>query len=121
MSRKRRVAIVVSFVAFFICLALRVCFAIIPLYASPIPYLMARVDGGTIQSPNGMKYEVWFNDAGAMHSGAHWTWVVSNHVVFGKRVVEEGYLGPEHAVDGKAIDVQWDNNVPVIQFLPSRY
>lgn len=92
-----------------------------PRGASPLPYLLASVDGGMIESPNGQQYEVWFNDAGAAHSGAHWTWIISNHPAYGKRVVTEGYLGSEYAVENRPIPLSWDGDVPVVDFQRSRY
>ena len=115
---KRNKYLVIAAIAL-LCLV-RAWFAVVPFGASPIPFLVAKVDGGTIQSPNGHRYQVWFNDAGAMHSGPHWTWVVSGSLLFGKHVVTEGYLGPEHAVDKKPIAVNWGSGKPVIQFLDSR-
>ena len=82
-----------------------------------MPYLLASVDGGTIESPNGQKYEIWFNDAGAAHSGAHWTWIVLAHPAYGK----QGYLGSEYAVENRPIPVSWDGDLPVVDFQSGRY
>src|SRR4051812_18884446 len=55
-------------------------------------YLWSR-DLGTFPSPEGtLEVRVVVNDAGAMHSGNHWTWVLSFSRLCGWRVVAEGYL-----------------------------
>ena len=117
----RKLLIIGTLLAGAICASLRIYHAYVPWGAKPIPYLAASVDGGTIESPNGVMYEIWFNDAGAMHSGAHWTWVVKDHWLYGKSVVVEGYLGPDFAVDKVPTSITWDEDMPVIEFLPSRY
>lgn len=122
MNRKRirTLLIALALLVVLVCGTLRVYHAVVPRGASPLPYLLASVDGGTIESPGGTVYEVWFNDSGAMHSGAFWTWVVRSDPVYGKYVVTEGYLGPEYAVDHRTIPVSWDGDVPIIQFLSER-
>ena len=113
--------IAVATIAALLCVTLRIYHSFVPRGASPVPYLFASVDGGTIESPNGQMYEIWFNDAGAAHSGAHWTWIVSTHLAYGKRVVAEGYLGSGYAVDNRPIPVLWDGDNPVIEFQSGRY
>lgn len=115
--RIRTLMILVTLTAVAICGSLRLYHSFVPRGASAMPFLFASIDGGTIESPNGTVYEVWFNDAGAAHSGHHWTWITTNHPAYGKRVVTEGYLGSEYAVEKRPIPVSWNDNVPVIQFL----
>jgi hypothetical protein len=119
--RIRTILIIVATIAALLCVTLRIYHSVVPRGASPLPYLLASVAGGTIESPNGKKYDIWFNDAGAAHSGAHWTWIVSTHPVFGKSVVAEGYLGSEYAVEKSPVPVSWDGDNPVVDFRSSRY
>ena len=116
-----RIRYLILCLAVTVCVGFRAYTAIVPLGAKPLAYLLAKVNGGTITSPNGVAYEVWFNDAGAMHSGAHWTWIVSNNAILGKLVVTEGYLGPEHAHDNKTISLEWKDDIPKVDFLASRH
>ena len=102
-----------------ICCGIRIYHSYIPWGAELFPYI-SSVDGGTIQSPNGDTYAIRFNDAGAMHSGNHWTWLTSRNTLLGKYVVTEGYLGSEHAVDGKTIPLKWNNERPIVDFLEQR-
>ena len=99
--------------------------AIVPYGASFTPFVMARVKGPLIESPDGdAKLQVWFNDAGAAHSGNHWTWLVKDNPLFGKSVVAQGYTGAEQAVSGSGepIPVDWiDNTSFSISFLSGRY
>ena len=85
------------------------------------PYFAASNDGGSITSPNGVTYHIRFNDAGAMHSGNHWTWVISNNFLTGSRLVTEGYLGPEYAVQREQIPVEWEDDKPILPFRSGRY
>lgn len=119
--RIRTLLICMALSAITICTTLRIYHSFVPRGASAMPYLLASVDGGTIESPNGTVYEVWFNNAGAAHSGAHWTWIVETHLVHGKRVVTEGYLGSEFVVENRPIPISWNGEIPVIQFQPGRY
>ena len=119
--RLRSLTIAVTIIAMVICGALRIYHSFIPRGAEPLPFLIASVDGGTIKSPNGVEYQIWFNDAGAMHSGAHWTWVTSSQLVCGRVVVTEGYLGGNYAIEKQAIPVSWKDDLPVIQFMSGRY
>lgn len=93
----------------------------VPAGARPTAYILASVDGGTITSPEGRQYEIQFNDAGAMHSGNHWTWVVGYSWLTGMYVETSGYLGGEYAVDGQRIPVEWNGNEPVLPFEEGRY
>jgi hypothetical protein len=120
MKKKKAIIIVAVLV---ILLGWRTYRAIVPSGASFTPFLMARVEGPIVESPDGsIKLQVWFNDAGAAHSGNHWTWLVQDHCVFGKRVIAQGYLGAEQAVSGKPIPLNWiDNDSFSVAFLNGRY
>ena len=121
--RKRIFAIsVVALIA--ISIWLRIYFQFIPRglrWDSLIPFTSATVDGGQIASPNGTPYRAWFNDAGGMHSGHHWTYIVGYNSLTGKLLVDEGYLGAEYAVEGEEIPISWNGESPVLPFRSGRY
>jgi hypothetical protein len=57
------------------------------------PFYFNSRDLGTFPSPEGTnEVKVIVNDAGAVHAGHHWTWVLKCSRLGGKRVVAEGYL-----------------------------
>lgn len=121
---KPRTKTVLKFIvalAIFIVASLRVYREFVPAGANPIPYLGYSVDGGKITAPGGTSYNIRFNDAGGMHSGNHWTWVVKCNLLTGRYVEIAGYLGPEYAVDREKIPVQWDGELPVLPFRTGRY
>ena len=93
----------------------------VPAGAKSTAYIMARIDGGTITSPNGKKYAIQFNDAGAMHSGHHWTWVIDYHWLTGMNVKTAGYLGAEYAVGQEQIPIEWSGDDPILPFKNGRY
>ena len=94
---------------------------LVPAGAKSTAYILASVDGGTITSPNGSEYAIHFNDAGSMHSGNHWTWVVDYNWLTGLRVKTAGYLGAEYAVDREQIPIEWDGEDPILTFENGRY
>ena len=93
----------------------------VPAGAKSTAFILASVDGGTITSPSGNEYSIHFNDAGGMHSGRHWTWVVDYHWLTGLHVKTAGYLGAEFAVDREQIPIEWDGDNPVLPFENGRY
>jgi hypothetical protein len=120
---KRNILIAAACVAVVALAAVRTYFGFVPRGAAFQPWVLARVDGPELRSPDGRRVvRVYFNDAGGMHSGNHWTWVVEDGWWLGRRVVAEGYLGPDVAVRGAAVPLEWgpDNEVRV-RFLPRRY
>ena len=78
----------------------------IPVGVSLIPYGAASYDAGFITSPTGNhRLHVIVNDAGAAHSGNHWTWIVREYPFGYRRVVAEGYLiNPRDEIPVKWID-----------------
>jgi hypothetical protein len=97
--------------------------AIIPWGASPVPYVCASVPGPTLYSPDRTRrIDVVFNDAGAAHSGNHWTWFVEDHWLLGGVVVAEGYLGTEVVVSADPVPLSWETDGEIsIEFCASRY
>ena len=103
--------------------AVRAYFAIVPHGVRYAPWTEARVDGPVFVSPDGRRVvRAYFNDAGAMHSGNHWTWIVEDSRWYGRFVVAEGFLGPEVAVSGQPVPLEWVGNKEIrVRFLPKRY
>jgi len=66
-----------------------------------------------LRSPDGSCIlNVYFNDAGAMHSGNHWTWIIKNDIFSGKSCVAQGYMS---AVDKDGpFPATWDGNEHMI-------
>src|SRR4051812_33685795 len=66
--------------------------AVVPAAADFWPFLAASHEGPTLVSPDGTRIiRLYFNDAGAMHSGHHWTWLVTDDWLWGKYVLVAGY------------------------------
>jgi hypothetical protein len=76
-----------------------------------------------MQSPDGRRtVRVFFNDAGAAHSGNHWTWVIEDSWVLGRRVVAQGYLGPEFRMGEQPMPLDWRVGDEVhVKFANGRY
>jgi hypothetical protein len=88
------IAVAIIALAVFACL--RTYRQVIPRGANPYPFWSASFDGPSLVSPDGQRaVHVVFNDAGAMHSGFHWTWLVADDWVLGRSVVAEGYSLPD--------------------------
>lgn len=102
---------------------LRAYLAIVPWGASFIPWTMARVDGPWLKSPDGQRtLRVHFNDAGALRSGNHWSWIVEDSWLWGRYVVTESFLDSGVAVSGDPVPLQWGpNNEARVQFRAGRY
>jgi hypothetical protein len=100
----------------------RVYFGFIPRGASLEPWLLGRVNGPELRSPDGQRsVRVYFNDAGAMHRGNHWTWVIETRWWCGRRVVAAGYLGPDVAVEKGPVPLEWGPKDEIrVRFLPGR-
>lgn len=98
----------------------RLYYMVVPRGASLEPFVGYSQELSPISSPAGKTYRVFVNDAGAMHSGNHWVWVVDHHWLTGKRVILAGYVTPEYATGEAELLVQWQGDVPVIQFAATR-
>ena len=79
------------------------------------------VFAGHLKSPTGLKYELFYNDGGAMHSGNHWTWLIGYKAATGRFVASEGYLGRD-AFELENLDaLVWDGENPLIPYRDGRY
>lgn len=106
----------------FVAIAVRTYFAFVPFGAEFGPWAYGRVDGPVLHSPDGREISVYFNDAGAMHSGNHWTWFVEESLWFGRRVVAQGYLGANVRRSEAALPIVWQADGSLaVDFLPKRY
>ena len=99
---------------------MRLYHAFVPRGASLEPFVGYSRELPPISSVTGKTYRVYANDAGAMHSGNHWVWVVDHHWLTGRRVVLEGYVTPEFATGDTDLLVEWKGDMPVIQFAAGR-
>jgi hypothetical protein len=81
------------------------------------------VDGPRLVSPDGRRVvQVEFNDAGAAHSGNHWTWLIVDHWSTGKRVIAEGYSRSEVEHGRVAFPSRWlDGRSLSVTFVSGRY
>ena len=120
---RRTVWVVVGCLFVLVVGSLRGCREYIPRGAAPIPWLMARVEGGEICRPDGSeRYRVSFNDAGGMHSGNHWTWVSEYSPIGGWSVVVAGFVRPETALGELPLDVDWsDPDAVRVKFVDENY
>ena len=116
-----------KFLMFLVCILLvplfctRLYYSFVPRGAAFEPFVGYSRELAPISSPTGKTYRVFVNDAGAMHSGNHWVWVVYDDWFTGKSVILDGYITPEYASCEAELLVQWQGNVPGIQFAAGRY
>jgi hypothetical protein len=80
-------------------------------------------DGPPLVSPKGdWKLRVRFNDAGAMHSGNFWTWVIAKDRYGWEYVIAEGYSDSSVRYGEQALPVHWlDDGAFEIKFVDGRY
>jgi hypothetical protein len=77
---------------------------------------------GVMTSPGGSStIRVVVNDAGAMHSGNHWMWVLGKTFVGREKVLGEGYIDNIEYVRARSIPVRWvSENEIEVEFCVSR-
>ena len=73
---KYKLLIVVACILLMLLFCMRLYYEFVPRGASLEPFVGYSRELSTINSPAGKTYRVFVNDAGAMHSGNHWVWVV---------------------------------------------
>ena len=80
-------------------------------------------DGPPLVSPKGdWKLRVRFNDAGAMHSGNFWTWVIAKDRDGWEYVIAQGYSAWDVRSGKQALPVHWlDDGSFEITFVDGRY
>ncbi len=98
----------------------------IPSGTSFYPYwafLDPIVEGLELVSPDGRRMvRVMLNDAGAAHSGNHWTWLIVDHWLSGKHVLAEGYCRADVRREDLAFPSQWlDDQTLSVAFCAGRY
>jgi hypothetical protein len=89
-------------------------------YWSPLdPIVM----GPKLVSPDGSRViQVMFNDAGAAHSGNHWTWLIVDKTLMGKSVIAEGYSNASVRRGEAPFPSRWLNNETIsVDFVKGRY
>jgi hypothetical protein len=123
MSKLRRtVAVVAATFAVVLLVGWRILRHLVPCGASTLPFVFASVENASIRAPGGMCVMVVYNDAGAAHSGNHWTWMVTESWVWGKSVVGEGYCLPKRVMCGASPVVGWaDESTARVMMVPSQY
>jgi hypothetical protein len=90
---------------------LRVYHHFVPWHVSLIPYTLASVSGPKATSPDGrVSLSIVVNDAGAMHSGCFWTWIIDDSWFWGRYVVAEGYLRDNVAFEEQKLPLVWMTN-----------
>jgi hypothetical protein len=88
---------------------------------------MASFKGPLLKSPDGRRtIRVYFNDAGAMHTGPyHWTYFVEDSWLWGRQVISEGYTNPEATVRGGdrvTLPIEWTpQNEIRVRYFVSKY
>jgi len=98
--------------------------AFVPPKVSLEAFLFASTRGQDLRSPDGSQtLSVYINDAGAMHSGNHWVWIVKDDIAFGTRVVVEGYITAleRERLTSVPLTVTWNDRTLSVDFSRSRY
>jgi hypothetical protein len=96
---------------------------VIPRGANYYAYQFASAGGPTLVSPDGRRsVQVDFNDAGAAHSGFHWTWLIVDDLLTGRSVVAQGYSTPDVADRDVPFPLRWiDDRTFEVKFVAGRY
>jgi hypothetical protein len=81
------------------------------------------VDGPPLVSPDGAwRLRIRFNDAGGMHSGNHWTWILARDRLGLEYVVAQGYSLAEVRRREAALPIRWiDDRTFLIGFVDGRH
>ena len=121
-SRRLKVVRVFCLIAIICLLAVRLFREFVPGGATVLPFWLASDNGPELTSPSGARVVyVFFNDAGALHSGGHWTWVVEDHWFFGPRVVAEDELSRSIRNGDEPVPLSWDEDEePFLNIPPKR-
>ncbi len=117
---KHKLSIAVGCLLLMALFCTRLYYAFVPRGAALEPFVGYSRELSPISSPAGKTYRVFANDAGAMHSGNHWVWVVDHNWITGRHVILEGYVTPEYAAGEAELLVKWQGDMPAIQFAAGR-
>jgi hypothetical protein len=119
----RRLMATVVISAFALLSAVRAYREVMPRGVNYYAYQFASVGGPSLVSPDGRRsVEVNFNDAGAAHSGFHWTWLIVSDFWTGRYVVAQGYSTPEVAQRDIPFPLRWiDDRTFEVTFVAGRY
>src|SRR5437016_2631974 len=106
--RLRSLMLLVAVVGILIGGLARVYRHVVPVGASFTPYVEYSDLGPKSVSPDGRRVvTIVFNDAGGMHSGNHWTWLVVDDLLTGKRVIAEGFSVPRVRFGEVPFPIEW--------------
>jgi hypothetical protein len=85
-------------------------------------FFLWSTNHGVMTSPGGSStIRVVVNDAGAMHSGNHWMWILGRTFVGREKVLGEGYIDNIEYVRARSIPVRWvSENEIEVDFCMSR-
>ena len=110
MKRLRKLLTILLLVALTAAILWRVKLHFIPNGAKPTAFLLASTDRQSSTSPSGRKLSYRFNDAGAAHSGFHYTWCYTDHWLTGKKVVASGFSEPSVRSGEVPFPLVWHEN-----------
>jgi hypothetical protein len=119
----RRWMVAVAIIALVLFSCLRTYRQVIPRGVDLYPFWFASDAGPRLVSPDGQRtVHVVFNDAGAVHSGFHWTWLIVDDLVLGRSVVAEGYSLPSVREGEVSFPLRWvDDRTFVAGFVAGRH
>ena len=115
MNKKWKSYLIVTLLFFIVVAIIR----LVPIGASPLTFLLASVKGKIIYDSSGNEYTVYYNDAGGMHSGNHWTWLVKDYLIF-RKISYSGYVSSDIYYD-VGLSIGHDGHDDFIDFLDRRY
>lgn len=117
----RKTLISVGCIVSALAVGVRIYYQLVPRGVEFTPFTEYSRQLPSVTAPNGKTYEAFVNDAGALHSGNYWTWIIDNHWLTGRYVATEGYLTSEYASGDTQLTVEWDGDVPKLPFKNERY
>ena len=94
---------------------------LVPAGAGITPFLFASTEEQSASSPSGRTLYYRFNDAGAAHSGYHFTWCYVKDPLRGKVLVAEGYSPPSVRKGEEPLEIHWHGeNAFTVRFAAGR-
>ena len=110
MKRLRKFLLILLLAALAGALLWRLKLHFVPPGVKPTAFLLASTEQQSATSPGGRKLYYRFNDAGAAHSGFHYTWCYTDHWLTGKKVIAGGFSEPEVRRGEIALPLVWHEN-----------